>query len=82
MVLIKDFPIMYSYFCKHVIKENGRYSFTLLDWERRYVNYGDFSIPANNLNDLKNIILKCSYNGERSFNDSEFIKRLRRKEAL
>ena len=55
---LKDFPIMFSYFCENISKEKNIYTFTLREWEHRYIIIGTFSIQANNKQDLKDIILR------------------------
>jgi len=56
---LKDFPIMFLYFCKNIVKKGKKYSFDLFDWElldRGFI--GHFIIEASSREDLKNKILK------------------------
>ena len=55
---LKNFPIMFSYFCENVSKEKDIYTFTLREWEHHYIIIGTFSIQANNKQDLIDIILR------------------------
>jgi len=40
MRIIKDFPIMFKFFCKNVVKTNGFYNFDLYNWENQLLNRG------------------------------------------
>jgi len=58
MPSLKDFPIIFSYWCENITKENGVYNLTIKDWKYRSINHGIFNIYAKNKQELIHKILK------------------------